>query len=120
MVVTVASAAGMLLGFIALVRLTATLITHRTLRTAIEKNPQLTEELLQKLTARRERQSDDRLAIVLVAIGVAMAAAPVIAIDDPGMVRLSIAASLFPLLVGGALWLRSWTVERARRRDRSE
>ena len=120
MVVTVAIAAGMLLGFIALVRLTATLITHRTLRTAIEKNPQLTEELLQKLTARRERQSDDRLAIVLVAIGVAMAAAPVIAIDDPGMVRLSIAASLFPLLVGGALWLRSWTVERARRRDRSD
>ena len=44
MVVTVAIAAGMLLGFIALVRLTATLITHRTLRTAIEKNPQLTEE----------------------------------------------------------------------------
>lgn len=121
MVVTVAIAGAMVLGFIALLRFGSTLITHRTLRKAVEANPQLSDDLLRKLTARRESSGgDERLAIVLVAIGIAMAAAPIIAIDDPGMVRFAIASSLFPLLVGGALWLRSRAVERAKRRDRSE
>ena len=120
-VVTIVIACGLAFGFIALLRLGATLITHKTLRKAVETNPQLTEELLQKLTSRRERpRGDDKLAIILVAIGVAMAAGPVIAIDDPGIVRFALAAALFPLLVGGALWLRSWMAERARRRDRAE
>ena len=120
-VVTMAIACAMMLGFIALLRFGSTLITHRTLRKAVEANPQLSDDLLRKLTARRESSGgDDRLAIVLVAIGIAMAAAPIIAIDDPGIVRFAVAASLFPLLVGGALWLRSRAAERAKRRDRSE
>src|ERR671920_653459 len=103
-VVTMAIACAMMLGFIALLRFGSTLITHRTLRKAVEANPQLSDDLLRKLTARRESSGgDDRLAIVLVAIGIAMAAAPIIAIDDPGIVRFAVAASLFPLLVGGAL-----------------
>jgi len=121
MVVTVWIAAVMVLGFIALLRFGSTLITHRTLRKAVEANPQLSDDLLRKLTARRESAGgDERLAMVLIAIGVAMALGAIIASDDPGDIRVAIAAALFPLLVGGALWLRSRAAERAKRRDRSE
>jgi peptidoglycan/LPS O-acetylase OafA/YrhL len=120
MIVTVAIVAALALGFIALVRLGMTLITHRTLRKAVESNPELSDELLAKLTARRESSGDDRLAFVLIAIGIAMAVAPIIAIDDRGIVRFAIAAALFPLLVGGALWLRSRAAQRAGRRDDAE
>ena len=120
MIVTVAIVAALALGFIALLRLGATLVTHRTLRKAVESNPQLSDQLLAKLTARRESSGDDKLAIVLIAIGVAMAVAPMIAIDDRGIVRFAIAAALFPLLVGGALWLRNRAAQRAERRDSAE
>jgi membrane associated rhomboid family serine protease len=120
MVVSIALAAAIALVLIALIRLGMTVTTHRTLRKAVETNPQLAEGLLQKLTANRERSGDDKLAIVLVAIGVAMAVAPIIAIDDPGIVRFAVAAALFPLLVGGALWLRNRATQRAQRRDSAE
>jgi len=120
MVVMVAVIAALILGFIALLRLFATLTMHRTIRKAVESNPQLAEGLLEKLTARRERAGEDRIALVLIAIGVAMAAAAVIAADDPGDIRVAIAAALFPLLVGATLWLRFRAIERAKLRDRSE
>jgi membrane associated rhomboid family serine protease len=120
MILTTAIAAAIALVLIALVRLWGTMITHRTLRKAIETKPELTEGLIEKLTAKRERPGDDKLAIVLIAIGVATALAAVIASDDPGDVRVACAAALFPLLVGGALWLRSRAAERAKRRDRAE
>lgn len=112
--------AGIVLAFIAMFRLFATMITHRTLRKAIEAKPELAEGLLVKLTHRRERSGEDRLALVLIAIGVAMVVAPLIAADDPGDIRVAIAAALFPLLVGGALWFRFRAIERARRSDRSQ
>jgi membrane associated rhomboid family serine protease len=120
MVAMVAVTAALALGFIALLRLIATMITHRTIRKAVETNPQLAEGLVQKLTERRESSGDDKLAIILITIGIAMAVAPLIAIDDRGMIRLALAASLFPLLVGGALWLRFRAAERAKRRERAE
>ena len=120
MVAMIAVVAALALGFIALLRFFSTMITHRTMRHALETNPQLAEGLLQKLTERRERRGDDKLAIVLVAIGIAMAVGPLIAVDDPGMVRAALGASLFPLLVGGALWLRFLAAERAKRRERAE
>jgi uncharacterized protein YneF (UPF0154 family) len=118
-IVTISIVCALALGFIALLRLGGTLITHRTLRKAVETSPQLSDELVAKLTARRERPGagDEKLAIVLVAIGLAMVAAPIIAIDDPGIVRFAVGAALFPLLVGGALWLRFRAAERAKRRD---
>jgi hypothetical protein len=120
MVVTIAIAAALALGVIALLRLISTLIVHRTIRKAVETNPQLAEALLQRLTAPRESSGDDRLATVLIAIGVAMAGAPLIAVDDPGILRFSLAAALFPLLVGGALWLRFRAARRAKQRDGAE
>lgn len=120
MVVTTAIAAALVLAFIALIRLGSTVVAHRTMRKALETNPQLAEGLLQKLTQRRERPGEDKIAIVLIATGVAIALAPVIASDDPGDIRVAFAAALFPLLVGGALWLRYYAAERAKRRERSE
>ena len=120
MVVAVAVVAAIVLGFIALLRLSSVNITHKTMRKAIETKTELAEPLLDKLTHRRERSGDDRLALVLIAIGVAMVIAPMIAADDPGDIRMAIAAAIFPLLVGGALWLRFRAIEQARRSDRTE
>jgi membrane associated rhomboid family serine protease len=120
MVVTISIVAGGTLLIIALIRLLSTTIQHRTIRQVVTANPQLAESLLDRLTKRRESNGDERLAIVLVAIGVAMAAAPLIAVDDPGIVRFALGAALFPLLVGGALWLRYRVSERAKRRAAGE
>ena len=120
MVVTVAIISGGTLLLIALLRLVGTAITHRTIRKAVDSNPELAQTLLARLTERKERSGDDKLAMVLIAMGVAMFAAPIIAIDDRGIVRLAIAASLFPLLVGATLWLRYRAAERAKLRDRGE
>ena len=120
MIVTVSIVAGGTLLIIALIRLLSTTVQHRTIRQVVTANPQLAESLLEKMTARRENNGDERLAIILVAIGIAMAAAPLIAVDDPGIVRFAVAAALFPLLVGGALWLRFRAGERAKRRAAGE
>jgi membrane associated rhomboid family serine protease len=120
MVVTISIVAGGTLLIIALIRLLSTTIQHRTIRQVVTANPQLAESLLDRLTKRRESNGDERLAIVLLAIGVAMAAAPLVAVDDPGIVRFALGAALFPLLVGGALWLRYRVSERAKRRAAGE
>lgn len=119
MIVTVTIAGAMALIAISLLGLVATLIRHRTLRKAVETNPELAEGLLEKLTVQRENSGDDRLAVILVAIGLAIAGASIV-IGDAGIMRFGIAAALFPLLVGGALWLRSRAAERAKRRDRAD
>jgi membrane associated rhomboid family serine protease len=120
MIVMVAITAALALGFIAVLRLFAAIITHKTMRQAIESKPELAEGLLERITHRRERQGDDRLALVLIAIGIAMALAAVIATDDWEDIRVAIAAALFPLLVGGTLWFRFRAIERARVSDRAE
>jgi hypothetical protein len=120
MTVIIAIVAGLALGFIALLRLLNTLIVHRTIRNAVASDPQHTEAVLARLTARREGAGEDRLAIVLVALGVAMVGAALIAVDDPGDMRAAIGAALFPLLVGGALWLRWRATVRARARDQGQ
>lgn len=120
MVVTVAIAAAGLFLLIALLRLFATLSEHKTIRRAVQSNPKLAESMIEKGGASRDGSGDERVAIILVAIGLAMIGAPLIAVDDPGMVRFAIGASLFPLLVGAALWLWSRAAERARQRERGE
>lgn len=119
-ITTIAAIAAIALVLTAIIRLFATQITHRTIRRAVEINPQQANELIDKLVAPRERTGDDRIALVLIAIGIAMAVAPLIAIDDRGIVRFALGASLFPLLVGAVLYLRFRAIERARLRDRAE
>jgi hypothetical protein len=115
MIVMVAMFAALALSFVFVLRLIGTAILHKTVRRAVEKDPAAATGLLTQLTEPRPASGDDRIAIILIAVGIAMAAAAVIAVDDPGVVRLGIAASLFPLILGGALWLRFRAIERAGR-----
>lgn len=57
---------------------------------------------------------DDRLGIILVAFGVAMIGASILAARGH-WADYGIAGALFPLIVGAALWLRHYAIERARR-----
>jgi membrane associated rhomboid family serine protease len=116
----VAVIAALALVFVSLLRLIGMWITHRTIRRAVDKSPEQAAALIGKLSAPRERTGDDRIAFILIAIGIAMAVAPLIAVDDRGLVRAAMGASLFPLLVGAVLWLRYRAIERARLRDRPE
>lgn len=116
MIVTVSIAGALALVVIGLFGLVATMIRHKTIRKAVENNAANAEALLAQLTAPREGGNEDRIAVVLVAIGVAMIGASLV-IGDSGIVRFGIAAALFPLIVGAALWLRYRALERSRRRD---
>lgn len=115
MVVMVAMFGAMAVSFIAVLRLVGTAILHKTVRRVVDRDPERAQELIEKLGQPPERSGDDRLAVILVAVGAAMIGAALVAVDDPGMIRVAIGAALFPLLVGGALWLRLFFIARARR-----
>lgn len=115
MIVMVAIVSGLALAFIHVVRLLGTLVLHRTVRRVVDKDPNAAEGLLNLLGKPPERTGDDRLSTILVAVGVAMIAGALIAVDDPGVVRLAVGAAMFPLILGAALWLRLFVIARARR-----
>ena len=116
MIVMVAAFSALALSFISLVRLLGTWIAHRTLRKAVEKNPDAVHPLLAQLGAPRPSEGDDRLSVILVAVGIAMVVGSLV-IGDPSWMHYAIAAACFPLIVGTALWLRLFILERARRRE---
>jgi hypothetical protein len=117
MIAMVAVVGALALSFIHILRLIGTAMMHKTVRKVVERDPASAEGLLAQIGKPREQTGDDRLSVVLVAIGLAMAAATAIAVDDPGMVRAGIAASLFPLIVGAALGLRLFMLKRFQSRD---
>ena len=120
MIVSVALFAAVVLALIHVLRLIGTAILHRTVRRAIDKDPATAEPLIERLAAPPEPQSgDDRLAVVLIAFGIALISASLV-IGDTGWMRYGIAAALFPLIIGAALWLRLFVIERARRRGAGE
>jgi hypothetical protein len=105
----------LVLGFISVIRLLAMWIAHRTILRAVERNPDSAEPLLAQLAVPKGGQDDERLSIILVAVGIAMVVASVI-INDPSWMHYAVAAASFPLIVGTALWLRQFIMERTRRR----
>jgi len=115
MVVTVAIVAAIALAFIHLMRLITMTLFHKTVRALVERDPAQAQAVIAQLGERRTRSGDQRIAIILIALAIAMALATLIAVDDPGVIRQGLAASLFPLLVGCALWLHLYLVERRRR-----
>jgi len=120
MVVLVAAFAALCLAGIHLLRLVGTAILHRTVRKAIDKDAQAAEPLLAKLTAAPEPSTDDdRTATLLIAFGIAMVAASLI-IGDPRWLHYGAAGAIFPLVIGTALWLRHYLVNRSSRTDRAE
>ena len=119
MVVIVSLFAAVCLGAIHLMRLVSTGILHRTVRKAIDKDPQAAEPLLAQLSTPESGTDDDRTATLLIAFGIAMVAGSLI-IGDPSWVHYGIAGAIFPLVIGTALWLRHYMINRSPRTDRAE
>jgi membrane associated rhomboid family serine protease len=119
-ILLIAVFSAVVLAFINILRLIASAMLHRTIRRALDSDPSRAAPLIERLTAGRSDSGDDsRLSTILVAIGVAMIAASVV-IGDQGWMHYGVAAALFPLVVGTALWLRLFILERARRRADSQ
>jgi len=121
MVVMIALFSALVLGGIHLLRLFGTVILHRTIRKAIDRDPAAAEPLLERLSAPAPvtERGDDRTATLLVAFGVAMLVAS-LAIGETSWMRYGIAGAAFPLIIGGALWLRHYALNRSRRTDSAE
>jgi hypothetical protein len=115
MIVMVAVVAAVALSFISVLRLIAMAILHKTVRRAVDRDPESADELIARLGQPAERTGDDRLSIILVSVGIAMVAASVV-INDPSWMHYGVAGALFPLIIGTALWLRVFLLERSRRR----
>ena len=113
MIGMIAVVAALALGFIHLLRLFGVMILHRTVRRVVDRDPSSAETLIAQLA--QPAQGDGRLSTILVAVGIAMIAASIV-IGDTSWMHYGIAAALFPLILGTALWLRLFLIERARRR----
>ena len=119
MIVMVAVFAAVVLSFIHVLRFLTALVQHRTIRKAIDRDPDSAEPIIARLGSPAELQGDDRTATLLVAFGVAMVVATLI-IGDPGWMHFGIAGAVFPLIIGTALWLRHYALNRSQRTDRAD
>lgn len=88
-------------------------VTNRTIREVIRQDPERAERMVAKLAKRDD--GDGRTAAVLIAVGIALIAASLIASE--GWMRYGIGASMFPLLIGVALLLRQLIARRAQRAE---
>ncbi|NUT01590.1 MAG: hypothetical protein HOP96_11505 [Sphingomonas sp.] len=116
MIVMVAAFSALALVAIQLLRLAGVAIRHKTVRRVVDRDPVAAERLISELDTPKERAGDDRLGIILVALGAAMIGASVVVGDIGDWTRFGIAGALFPLVVGAALLLRHYAIERAKRR----
>ena len=116
MIVSVALLAAFALILIQLFRLLGTAIRHKTVRRVIEKDPGMASKAIDQLSREPEAATgDDRLGLILVALGLATLAASFTAGDTGGWTDYGIGAAMFPLIVGAALMLRQFVIQRARR-----
>jgi hypothetical protein len=114
MVVMIAVTAAMLLAFIHVLRLLTSFLVHATIRKAIDRDPKKADEMIARLGDPSGGGDDDRFATILIAVGIEMIAASII-VNDPAWIHYGVAAALFPLLVGTALWLRLFIQRRTQR-----
>lgn len=121
MVVMIAAFSALALGAVHVLRLLGTMILHRTIRKAIDRDPHAAEPLLERLSAPVEAKEsgDDRTATLLIAFGVAMVVSSLV-VGDPAWMSYAIAGAVFPLIIGSALWLRHYAINRSRRTDSAE
>src|SRR5687767_4943506 len=119
MLVMVTAFSALALTAIHVLRLIGVAVMHRTIRKAIDKDPAAAEPLLTRLSAPAEPRGDDRTATLLIALGIAMLVASLI-IGDINWMHYAIAGAVFPLIIGSALWLRHYKLNRSPRTDRAE
>jgi len=112
--IAIAAAAVLIVGQIG--RVLRTMILHRTIRRGFMEGSPLAPELIDRIDPKRSSQafSDDRIGVVLIAVGLAVMGFGIIAGGDPDDIRAAIGSSLFPLLVGAALLGRHLVIRRAR------
>jgi len=120
MIVMVAIVAALALVAIQLFRLAATAIRHKTVRRAIERDPAAAEAVIAELRMPEASRGDDRLGLILLALGIATLAASFTAGETGGWTDYGVGAAMFPLIVGAALMLRHYVIERAKRRGNAE
>lgn len=100
-------------GFFLLARLLHAWMLHRSIRRALEAKSEAVSPLIEKLNKPYEHiggqspdvPGDDRNALVLIAIGLAMAGFGVIQGHEE-LIRAAVGAALFPIFVGIALLVR--------------
>jgi hypothetical protein len=119
MLVMITAFSALALVVIHALRLIGIAVMHRTIRKTIDRDPAAAEPLLTRLTAPVEAKGDDRTATLLIAFGVAMVVASLV-IGDSNWIRYPIAGAAFPLIIGVALWLRHYALNRSRRTDSAE
>lgn len=120
MIVTISMVAALALVTIQLFRLAATAIRHKTVRRVIDRDPSAAEAVIAELQTPETPGGDDRLGVILFALGIATLLASFTAGDMGGWTDYGIGAAMFPLIVGAALMLRHYVIERAKRRGSAE
>lgn len=99
------------IGMFLLARIIHAFMIHRSVRKAIEAKSGDAAALIDKLNkpyeiadegTKRHKTGDDRIALVLMAIGLALGCFGLLQ-SDPAVIRSTMGAALFPLFVGGAL-----------------
>jgi hypothetical protein len=85
-------------------RVMRAMMLHRTIRKGIEHDSNLTPELFDKIEGQKASGGlgDDRIAVVLIALGLAVLGFGLVAGDD-GDLPNTVGIALFPLFVGAAL-----------------
>jgi hypothetical protein len=120
MIVSIAVVAALALVSIQLLRLAATAIRHMTIRRVIDRDPKTAEAVIAELRTPETPGGDDRLGLILLAVGIAMLCASSTAGDTGGWTDYGVGAAMFPLIVGAALMLRHFMIERAKRHGSAE
>lgn len=107
---------GAVLIIIQLARLWRAAMQHRTIREAISRDSDAVPALLAGVEPEREPTgaNDDRTAMVLIALGLALFVFALIQGDQDDLKNMG-GAALFPIFVGLALLLRQYLVKRRER-----
>ena len=108
-IMSIAAATAIVLIVNQLGRVLRAMMLHRTIRKGMIHGSNLTPELLDKIEEQKPASGggDDRIGLVLMAIGVAILGFALLA-ASPGDLRDFAGISLFPLLVGAVLFGRHW------------
>jgi hypothetical protein len=106
-IISIAVATAIVLIFNQLARVVRTMILHRTIRKGMIHNSALTPELLDRIETQKPETAfgDDRIGLVLLAIGLAIIGFGIIQ-GDPDDIRNTAGVALFPLFVGAVLFGR--------------
>jgi hypothetical protein len=96
-------------------RVLRAMMMHRTVREAMTRENALAPQLLDRIDEEKSagRFGDDRIGVVLIALGLAVIGFGLLAADADDM-RNAAGVALFPLLVGAALLGRHLVIRRSR------